>query len=75
MTILVNNNAEDGEQEIDLAYEGPEFVLGVPIMQVVDGLNGFADELVRLSFAPDKPLLMTYDSDPQFRFIIMPMRI
>jgi DNA polymerase III subunit beta len=75
LTLLAQSNAEDGTQEVDLQYDGPEFMLGLPILQVIDGLTGFADDLVRLSFAPDKPLLMTYDSEQHFKFLIMPMRI
>jgi len=75
LTLLAQTNAEEGEQDCDFSYDGPEFVLGLPILQMMNGLTAFSDDLVRLAFAPDKPMLMKFDSDPYFAYCVMPMRI
>lgn len=67
--------AEDGEQSLEVAYDGPELTIGLPISQVMDGLSNFSHEVVMLSFSRDKPLIMSYEQAPSFAYLIALMMI
>lgn len=76
LTVESRSGAEDGEQEIEIAYAGPEVTIGMPVAQVADGLSNFAHDMVRLQFdGPDKAMLLTYAEAPSFVYVVSPMRI
>jgi len=70
------NRTEDGEQELDIDYDGDNVTIGLPVAQVIDGLVNFTDDLVSIHFTNgDKPVMLTYESLPTFQYLISPMRI
>lgn len=76
LTIDSRSGAEEGSQEIEIAYAGPEVTIGMPVAQVADGLSNFAHDMVRLQFdGADKAMLLTYGELPDWKYVVSPMRI
>ena len=76
LSILSASTAEYGLQEMDVGYDGPDITIGLPVAQVADGLSNFAHDVVHLHFtSKDKPLMMTYEDQPSYVYVVMPMRL
>ncbi|OVE82381.1 DNA polymerase III subunit beta, partial [bacterium K02(2017)] len=74
---ISSSNPELGEakEDIELAYKGPVFTIGFNASYFIDVLNVITDEQVIVSFKDElSPCLISCNSDPGFKSVIMPMR-
>jgi len=72
VTILsASLNHDDGEQEAEIDYTGPDETLGIPIAQFIDCLTSFTHELVRFNFTDGKTSsMLTFAEEPEFRYLL-----
>ena len=77
MRVLCSNNEqEEAQEELEIAYQGNELEVGFNISYLMDVLrNVHADDL-QLAFGDaNRSTLFTIPDNPNFKYIVMPMRI
>ena len=77
MRVLCSNNEqEEAQEELEIAYQGNELEVGFNISYLKDVLrNVHADDL-QLAFGDaNRSTLFTIPDNPNFKYIVMPMRI
>lgn len=75
---VTSSNPELGEakEDIDLQYKGPVLNIGFNAKYFIEVLSVIPDDKVRISFNDElSPCLITCESDPGFKSVIMPMRM
>lgn len=77
MSIVCNNSEqEEAEEELEIAYEGSSLEIGFNINYLLDVLNNLPIDTVQLAFGdPTRSALFTIPDNPNFKYIVMPMRI
>ncbi|MFZ5503573.1 MAG: DNA polymerase III subunit beta [Pseudomonadota bacterium] len=77
LTIISSNSEqEEAQEEIETDYHGEALDIGFNVNYLADGLNNINDEVAVFSFGdPNSSILMTTTSTPEFRYVVMPMRI
>ncbi len=71
-----NPEAGEGRDEIEIAYEGDDLVVGFNYKYMLDVLNGINGDTVTFSINDQySPGLFTSEDDAGSLFVIMPMRI
>ncbi|MBI4050890.1 MAG: hypothetical protein HY400_00125, partial [Elusimicrobia bacterium] len=63
------------EDELEIAYKGQEFQIAFNPIFVLDALKSIETETVTLGFtSPINPAVLEPTGDPDYRYVIMPMR-
>jgi DNA polymerase-3 subunit beta len=71
-----NTEQEEAFEEIDIDYKGDPLDIGFNVTYLLDVLNNVASDKVTCSFGDaNSSVLMTIAEDPDFRYVVMPMRI
>ncbi|MBF0106681.1 MAG: DNA polymerase III subunit beta [Deltaproteobacteria bacterium] len=74
---ISSSDPEVGEakEDIDITYSGAVFTIGFNAFFFIDVLNVIEDECVKIAFKDAlSPCLITCDSNPGFKSVVMPMR-
>jgi DNA polymerase-3 subunit beta len=71
-----NNEQEEAQEELEIAYSGEALDIGFNIMYVLDVLNNVHSEQVECAFGDaNSSMLVTVPDNREFRYVVMPMRI
>lgn len=75
---LISNNTEqeEAEEELDIDYTNTPLDIGFNVTYLIDVLNHLNDEHIQFAFADaNSSCLITANSDDQYKYVVMPMRI
>ncbi|MDO4693573.1 MAG: DNA polymerase III subunit beta [Eikenella sp.] len=71
-----NNEQEEAREELEIAYQGGELEVGFNIGYLMDVLRNVHSDDIRLAFGDaNRSTLFTIPDNPDFKYIVMPMRI
>jgi DNA polymerase-3 subunit beta len=71
-----NNEQEEAQEELEIAYSGEPLDVGFNITYLLDVLNNVQDEKVECAFGDaNSSMLITLPKNSEFRYVVMPMRI
>ncbi|MDO5356834.1 MAG: DNA polymerase III subunit beta [Conchiformibius sp.] len=71
-----NNEQEEAQEELEIAYQGEELEAGFNIGYLMDVLRNIHSEDMQLAFGDAvHPTLFTAPEQPDFKYVVMPMRI
>lgn len=74
--VCSNNEQEEAQEELEIAYDGEALEAGFNISYLMDVLRSIGSEDVQLAFGDAaRSTLFTMPHDTQFKYIVMPMRI
>jgi DNA polymerase-3 subunit beta len=77
LTVVCNNNEqEEAQEEIEAKYDADPIDIGFNVTYLQDGLNALSADEVTIAFSdPNSSMLLTTESEPGFKYVVMPMRI
>ena len=71
-----NNEQEEAQEELEISYGGEALDIGFNITYLLDVLNNVHSDNVECSFGDaNSSMLVTVAENPEFRYVVMPMRI
>ncbi|XXQ68307.1 DNA polymerase III subunit beta [Neisseriaceae bacterium B1] len=71
-----NNEQEEAQEELEIAYSGEELEAGFNISYIMDVLRSLGSEDIQIAFGDaTRSTLFTMPHDTDFKYIVMPMRI
>ena len=71
-----NAEQEEASEEIEVAYEGDPVDIGFNVQYLLDVLANLKNKTVQIALQdPNSSALMTTPDDPEFKYVVMPMRI
>jgi DNA polymerase-3 subunit beta len=71
-----NTEQEEAFEEIDISYKGEPLDIGFNVTYLLEVLGNVSSEKVTCSFGDaNSSVLITIAEDPEFRYVVMPMRI
>ena len=71
-----NNEQEEAQEELEIFYGGDALDIGFNITYLLDVLNNVHSDNVECSFGDaNSSMLVTVAENPEFRYVVMPMRI
>ena len=71
-----NNEQEEAQEELEIAYNGEALDIGFNITYLLDVLNNVHSETVDCAFGDaNSSMLVTVPDNKEFRYVVMPMRI
>jgi DNA polymerase-3 subunit beta len=71
-----NNEQEEAADEIEVNYNGDPLDVGFNVTYLLDGLGAVNAEEITLSLGDaNSSMLLTSESEPGFKYVVMPMRI
>ena len=74
--VCSNNEQEEAREELEIAYQGDELEAGFNINYLMDVLRNVHTEDIQLAFGDaNRSTLFTIPNNPNFKYIVMPMRI
>lgn len=74
--VCSNNEQEEAREELEIAYQGNELEVGFNIGYLMDVLRNVHTEDMQLAFGDaNRSTLFTIPNNPNFKYIVMPMRI
>ena len=74
--VCSNNEQEEAREELEIAYQGAELEVGFNIGYLMDVLRNVHTEDMQLAFGDaNRSTLFTIPNNPNFKYIVMPMRI
>ncbi len=77
LTVVCNNSEqEEAREELNIEYNGEPLDIGFNITYLLDVLNNVESERVTCAFGDaNSSTLLTIPSSPDFKYVVMPMRI
>jgi DNA polymerase-3 subunit beta len=75
---IASSNAEQEEavDELDIDYGGPTIEMGFNVTYLIDALSNIPLDMVKLELADaNSSALLTLPENPNFKYVVMPMRI
>ena len=77
LKIMCNNNEqEEAQEEVEVAYSGAPLDIGFNIQYLLDVLTNLSVETLHFSFGDvTSSVLVTIPDNEHFKYIVMPMRI
>lgn len=75
---LVSSNAEqeEAQEELEVKYSGDQIDIGFNVNYLLDVLNNVSGTDIECSFADSSSsVLVRFPSEPNFKYVVMPMRI
>jgi DNA polymerase III subunit beta len=75
---IISSNAEqeEAQEEVEVKYEGDALDVGFNVNYLLDVLNNLSASEVECRFGDSaSSALMTFATEPDFRYVVMPMRI
>ena len=74
--VCSNNEQEEAREELEIAYQGGELEVGFNIGYLMDVLRNIHSDDMQLAFGDaNRSTLFTMPNNPDFKYIVMPMRI
>jgi DNA polymerase-3 subunit beta len=74
--ISSNSEQEEAEEELEITYGGDALDIGFNVTYMIDVLNNVDSDTVTFSFADaNSSCLVTVPNDPDYKYVVMPMRI
>lgn len=74
--LCTNNEQEEAEEELEVAYDGEALDIGFNVTYLLDGLSHINGREVSFSLGDvNSSLLITSGDEPGFKYVVMPMRI
>ncbi len=74
--ISTNSEQEEAEEEIEMDYAGDALDIGFNVTYMIDVLNNVSTDTITFSFADaSSSCLITVPEDPNYKYVVMPMRI
>jgi DNA polymerase-3 subunit beta len=74
--ISSNSEQEEAEEELEISYAGEPLDVGFNVTYLIDVLNNVQSDVVEFSFADaNSSCLVTVPDSPDYRYVVMPMRI
>lgn len=74
--ISSNSEQEEAEEELEVSYSGEPLDVGFNVTYLIDVLNNVQNETVEFSFADaNSSCLVTIPDNPNYKYVVMPMRI
>jgi len=74
--ICTNNEQEEADEELEVAYDGDPLDIGFNITYLLDVLQNLATEHVQLAFGDaNSSALITVPEREDYKYVVMPMRI
>jgi DNA polymerase-3 subunit beta len=74
--ISTNSEQEEAEEELEVHYQGDALDIGFNVTYLIDVLNNLQSEAVEFSFSDaNSSCLVTVPGDPNYKYVVMPMRI
>lgn len=74
--LCTNKDQEEAREEIEIAYQGGELEVGFNISYLIDVLRNLECDDIQLAFGDaNRSTLFTIPDNPDFKYIVMPMRI
>ena len=74
--VCSNNEQEEAREELEIAYQGGELEVGFNIGYLMDVLRNIHSDDMQLAFGDaNRSTLFTVPNNPNFKYIVMPMRI
>ncbi|HBA08245.1 DNA polymerase III subunit beta [Methylotenera sp.] len=74
--ISTNSDQEEAEEELEIAYGSDVLDIGFNVTYLIDVLNNTNSEQVTFSFADaNSSCLITLPNNPDYKYVVMPMRI
>ena len=74
--ISTNNEQEEAQEELEARYDDTPLDIGFNVTYLLDGLAAVNGDEATLAFSdPNSSMLLTSDSEPSFKYVVMPMRI
>jgi DNA polymerase III subunit beta len=74
--VCTNNEQEEAQEEMTVEYNGEALDIGFNISYLLDVVNHLDCESVICAFGDaNSSALITLPTDPNFKFVVMPMRI
>ncbi|MBP6562568.1 MAG: DNA polymerase III subunit beta [Neisseriaceae bacterium] len=74
--VCSNNDQEEAQEEIEIAYQGESLEVGFNIAYLMDVLRNVHVDDLQLAFGDaSRSTLFTIPENPNFKYIVMPMRI
>lgn len=71
-----NNEQEEAQEELEVDYVGEALDMGFNITYLLDVLTTVPSETISCAFGDaTSSMLLTVPSNPEFRYVVMPMRI
>ena len=71
-----NSEQEEAEEELEIVYAGEPLDVGFNVTYLIDVLNNVQSETVEFSFADaNSSCLVTVPDNPNYKYVVMPMRI
>ncbi|MGA7949778.1 MAG: DNA polymerase III subunit beta [Thiobacillaceae bacterium] len=71
-----NNEQEEAQEEMEAKYDSDPIDIGFNVSYLLDGLGSLSSDEVVLAFNdPNSSVLLTCESEPGFKYVVMPMRI
>lgn len=75
-TVCTNSEQEEAQEDLEIDYRGDPLDIGFNITYLLDVLNNLNSESVALSFGDaNSSVLITVPGNPDFKYVVMPMRI
>ncbi|MGC2166517.1 MAG: DNA polymerase III subunit beta [Gallionella sp.] len=77
LSIISNNSEqEEAQEEIQTSYQGEALDIGFNVNYLMDGLNNLSSETATFSFGdPNSSILISTETNADFKYVVMPMRI
>jgi len=75
---IVSSNAEqeEAQEELEVNYTGDAIDIGFNVNYLLDVLNNVSDNEIECHFGDSaSSALVTFHSNPEFKYVVMPMRI
>lgn len=74
--ISTNSDQEEAEEELEITYGSDVLDIGFNVTYLIDVLNNTNSEQVTFSFADaNSSCLITLPNNPDYKYVVMPMRI
>ena len=71
-----NNEQEEAQEELEVTYAGNELDMGFNITYLLDVLTNLHSDTVSCAFGDaNSSMLVTVPNNPDFQYVVMPMRI
>jgi len=74
--ISTNSDQEEAEEELEVSYQGDALDIGFNVTYLIDVLNNANREDITFSFSDaNSSCLVTVPNKPDYKYVVMPMRI
>jgi DNA polymerase-3 subunit beta len=74
--ISTNSDQEEAEEEMEISYTGDALDIGFNVTYLIDVLNNTNSDQTNFSFADaNSSCLITIPNNPNYKYVVMPMRI